>query len=309
MKATMKTYTSTRSNPIAFVKEAYSLYRLKSYDIPGQVNGTLGVMRRFEERLANALDFRLDGKRLLIIGPGQTPREMVYFGLRNEVVGIDLDVIPHGWDARAYMTMLRQNGLMRTVKTMVRKGLGIDAQFERELKRQLGVTTLPRTTHMQMDATQMQFPDASFDFVYSFSVFEHLPDPAAVVAETARVLRPGGACYISLHLYTSEDGCHDMRIFANDREGIPFWSHLRPQYEQMICPNAYLNNVRLKEWQRLFQTNMPGVCFFTDRHDAEKEAMLSSELSRLRQAGDLSDYEDDELLTVNLIAAWKKPDV
>ena len=309
MKATMKTYTSTRSNPIAFVKEAYSLYRLKSYDIPGQVNGTLGVMRRFEERLANALDFRLDGKRLLIIGPGQTPREMVYFGLRNEVVGIDLDVIPHGWDARAYMTMLRQNGLMRTVKTMVRKGLGIDAQFERELKRQLGVTTLPRTTHMQMDATQMQFPDASFDFVYSFSVFEHLPDPAAVVAETERVLRPGGACYISLHLYTSEDGCHDMRIFANDREGIPFWSHLRPQYEQMICPNAYLNNVRLKEWQRLFQTNMPGVCFFTDRHDAEKEAMLSSELSRLRQAGDLSDYEDDELLTVNLIAAWKKPDV
>jgi len=36
-------------------------------------------------------------------------------------------------------------------------------------------------------------PDASFDFVFSNSVLEHIPEPEPVLAEAARVLRPGGA--------------------------------------------------------------------------------------------------------------------
>ncbi len=34
--------------------------------------------------------------------------------------------------------------------------------------------------------------DGSFDGVYSINVLEHVPDPARFVAETARVLKPGG---------------------------------------------------------------------------------------------------------------------
>jgi ubiquinone/menaquinone biosynthesis C-methylase UbiE len=42
------------------------------------------------------------------------------------------------------------------------------------------------------------FPDAYFDFVYSFQVFEHVHDHASAISEISRVLKPGGA---SFHCY------------------------------------------------------------------------------------------------------------
>jgi len=41
-------------------------------------------------------------------------------------------------------------------------------------------------------AERLPFAAATFDVVSAFDVLEHVPDPAAVVAECARVLRPGG---------------------------------------------------------------------------------------------------------------------
>jgi ubiquinone/menaquinone biosynthesis C-methylase UbiE len=43
-----------------------------------------------------------------------------------------------------------------------------------------------------MSATGLDFPDASFDKVYSFHTIEHVPDLGRALGEMARVLRPGG---------------------------------------------------------------------------------------------------------------------
>jgi ubiquinone/menaquinone biosynthesis C-methylase UbiE len=45
---------------------------------------------------------------------------------------------------------------------------------------------------IEADAEQLPFPDASFDFAWSWGVVHHSEDTDRVLAEIARVLRPGG---------------------------------------------------------------------------------------------------------------------
>ncbi|MDE4134552.1 class I SAM-dependent methyltransferase [Phaeobacter sp. QD34_3] len=57
----------------------------------------------------------------------------------------------------------------------------------------------------QMDARCLDFPDASFDTVAAMHVLSVVPEPQKVMAEIARVLKPGGEVVISNH-FKSTDG-------------------------------------------------------------------------------------------------------
>jgi SAM-dependent methyltransferase len=276
--------------------------RRASAIMPDEIRDLLAELHEAERLIEATTGMRVVGKDVLEVGPGQLPRQLAYFALRNNVVGIDLDVIPTGFDLPGYFKLWQSNGARRLIKTVGRKLLGFDATFSRELKRQLGVKRLPPPRTRAMDATKMDFPDASFDFAYSFSVFEHLPDPAAVLREVARVLRPGGVVYTHLHLYTCDNGHHDMRITPSSHAGIPYWAHLRPRHEGDVQPFAFINRLRLAQWKELFEREMPGTAY---DHDKDGE-VHRAELGTLRAGGELAGYTDDELLTHNLIAVWRK---
>jgi SAM-dependent methyltransferase len=47
------------------------------------------------------------------------------------------------------------------------------------------------------------FPDGSFDIVYSNNVLEHTSEPAKVLSEAARVLKPGGTLFVEVPNYLS----------------------------------------------------------------------------------------------------------
>lgn len=56
---------------------------------------------------------------------------------------------------------------------------------------------------------QIQLPDSSFDFIFSYNAFEHIPDPKLALDEIVRILKPGGIIWIEFNpLYASPLGLH-----------------------------------------------------------------------------------------------------
>ena len=53
----------------------------------------------------------------------------------------------------------------------------------------------PVAEYVQGDARAMPFGDATFDRVHGSWLLEHVADPARVLAEVRRVLKPGGYCH------------------------------------------------------------------------------------------------------------------
>lgn len=74
----------------------------------------------------------------------------------------------------------------------------------------------------EMDATKLDFPDASFDVVFSHNTFEHLPDPRSTLHEIVRVLRPGGIAHLAFAgLGWSPHGSHMYKQI-----GVPYLAAL-----------------------------------------------------------------------------------
>ena len=67
------------------------------------------------------------------------------------------------------------------------------------------------------DARKMDYPDGSFDTVVAFSIFEHVVDFKAILAECYRVLRPGGRLLIGM---PSVNKMMEVAFFAIGFRGI-----------------------------------------------------------------------------------------
>ncbi|SFC96622.1 Methyltransferase domain-containing protein [Thiohalospira halophila DSM 15071] len=86
---------------------------------------------------------------------------------------------------------------VKALRTRGYDALGVDIKFKdgphtNELQKQGYIKCI------EEDPYRLPFPDAYFDFVFSEQVFEHLKNPDEVVAELARVMKPGG---LGLHRF------------------------------------------------------------------------------------------------------------
>ena len=90
-------------------------------------------------------------------------------------------------------------------------GINIDAGSTATTSAALETFGLPGQV-LQADATRMRFPDASFDFVYSFGVLHHIPDVQAAMREIRRVLKPGGEVLAMLYNRGSINYAVEIRL-------------------------------------------------------------------------------------------------
>lgn len=290
-------------NPLALLHDLHVTYRMQSANLARDVAVVITTTGQDTATIEGLLGAPLQGCDILEIGSGPKPTALHVLARTNRCIGIDIEKAPDRLTLREAARIWRENGALRLLKTTARHALGLQARYMAEVSRQLGVPVADLKLDIRVaDAAAMPFAPASFDVVYSKSVFEHLPDLQPVIREARRVLRPGGVACIFTHLYTSHTGPHDPRLFE-DVTALPYWSHLRPTLAGRVRPNAYVNKLRLDDYRRLFAADWPG-CEFRLLPATRPSAQ---DLAELRAAGELAEYDDEELLSSVLVTTWKKP--
>ena len=111
-----------------------------------------------------------------------------------------------------------------------------------------------RITLAKMDVKKLELPDASFDAVFSNTILHHIPEPAAMLREAARVLRPGGLLLIRdlyrpasltelaalVDLHAAECDAGQRRLFAESLHAA-----LTPQELRELANNCGLGDARV----------------------------------------------------------------
>jgi ubiquinone/menaquinone biosynthesis C-methylase UbiE len=104
---------------------------------------------------------------------------------------------------------------------------GIDAQGEQFIETLVIAAQEGLDLHLETGSvTALQFPNATFDAVFSHALFEHLSDPATAAREIARVLKPGGFAALRspdwggflLHPYPPQVECA-IRLYESIQRG------------------------------------------------------------------------------------------
>jgi len=159
-----------------------------------ELDAIAGYYRRYAEQMGELLASHgvgLEGARILEIGCGTGFLTFSLAGVgAREAVGVDLELEGYvaASDRASMFARLRASGRARL---------------------------------QEADAARLPFEDGSFDAVVSRSALEHMRDLGAVLAETRRVLRPGGVSLHTVHPWFAPNGGH-----AQCSLDAP-WAHVR----------------------------------------------------------------------------------
>jgi ubiquinone/menaquinone biosynthesis C-methylase UbiE len=151
------------------------------------------------------------------------------------------------------------------------------------------------------DVGVLPFPHGCFDLVTSIAAFEHFLDVPAVVAELRRVLRPGGLVWVSVHLFTSPSGGHNVSFteipLRSVPPGVDAWDHLRQRRLPFSVP---LNEWRRDQYLETFARHFDILSHYCALREGEE--LLTPEV-----AAALASYSRDELTCGAYTIVARKP--
>lgn len=149
----------------------------------------------------------LEGARILELGPGHS----MTHGLLLHAFGAEryaaVDLFPVACSESPFYQALRDQ-LAHPRFPIVDATLQARAleRFDQVIDLSAPTAAFPQPERLGLwspvDACELPFADGSFDVVISIAAFEHFAEPARAIAETARVLAPGG---LGLHQIDMRD--------------------------------------------------------------------------------------------------------
>lgn len=162
-------------------------------------------------------------------------------------------VLPRG-DERALDVGTGAGALAFALAPLVREVVGIDRVPELLERARERVRELSNVTFVEGDAESLPFEDASFDLVGTLRTLHHVPRPELVVAELARVTRPGGLILVVDQIAPS-DPLEAIEVDRFERARDPGHTRLLPEIDL----------------RQLFEANE--LVLLRDRHDAERREL------------------------------------
>lgn len=239
--------------------------------------------------------------KVLEIGYGARPYRLAWlYNSGIQVFGVDLDRPLLNASPHSLLEVMRQNGVERAIKSVVRYCIA-DARQWRQMAFEVGRKgrnfCIPEQILTVADAATANFwaNAGTFNFIYSEDVFEHIPrrDLRALVRQMANALRPNGLALIRPMVFTGICGGHHLEWYPHThdqpmvRRTEP-WEHLR---RGRFPANTYLNRLARRDYVDIFAE------YFWILEDEVMKPRLGAQFMNNKIRSELSGYDDYELFS------------
>jgi SAM-dependent methyltransferase len=185
----------------------------------------------------------VQGIRILEIGPGNNLGAGIYFLLAGARHYVGFDVLATFPDRpqEYYRELLEE---VSSRPQLVGRALLSKEEQDDIVKMEHGLQWNPERIEYLTPAyaEQMPFRDDHFDYVYSNASFEHFQEPARVVHEVHRVLKPGGYTAHTIDL-------RDHADFSKPRQFL----QIAPEIYRFASPHE-TNRWRASDFERAFRS-------------------------------------------------------
>jgi len=298
--------TAMAGQPIGIINKlgsAWKIFQCYKKGIFGNVEPYIMTHNFLKDLFNKYCRVELNKARILDVGRGQMAIQTILFKADGaNVTGIDIEVPTYKMDLQIFLKVLKNNGFERAAKSLVRHVL-----YDKRVIKNLSLFCNKNILYLYnkldtriMSATNMDFPDNHFDFIFSEAVFEHITDVPMAVAEVNRVLKDSGIGWIMIHLFPSLSGGHNLEWIYPDKSPsnkVPPWDHL---LENKYTVNIYLNKLTLNQYRKIFHAYTVVV---NEQVKTEGHNILTPELLKILSK---KGYTKEDLLTRTVAFTFRK---
>ena len=231
--------------------------------------------------LLTAANAALKEAKILDLACGLLAPETVLFSSTGyQTIGVDLHIPPAYLPLpglKFWLKRRRQQQAWRSATT----------SYYQALAQQAGVKIRWGKVKIELaDLTRLRFAEHSFDVILCSNYLQHAPDVDSLLAEAARVLRPGGLLLADLRPFPALTGA-----FQSLDSVLP-WAHLRQNFND---PSLPLNRWRESQYRAALDKYFTIKQWLTEQDEAA-QSYLTPEIEV-----ELADYSAEELTRSEIV--------